>query len=232
MSVAPSFKDFPKLTEPYYKDKKWYIKVQNPKTGTIREVRWYPDPNEERRWKNLKKTLGFDEGYITIFLGDQEAMTQWFREQEACRWHKLWGWYVPSTLDVPDPLPYGIQATRLMWETVAIVETEQLRPEAAIKQAIDAIMYEPSVSQWQGQVGEKLERTLTVKKAIASDSYFGTQTFHLFLDDSGNEYTWTTTAVSLTEGNTYLVKGKVREHITYKASPQTVLTNCRTQLIL
>lgn len=159
-------------------------------------------------------------------------MTQWFNEQEACRYHKYWGWYVPSTLEVPDPLPYGIQTTRLMWETVAVVETEQLRPEAAIKQAIDAIMYKPSISQWQGQVGEKLERTLTVKKAIASDSYFGTQTFHLFTDDSGNEYTWTTTAVSLTEGNTYLVKGKVKEHITYKASPQTVLTNCRTQLIL
>ena len=232
MSVAPSFKDFPKLTEPYYKDKKWYIKVQNPKTGTIREVRWYPDPNEERRWKNLKKTLGFDEGYVTIFKGDVDPVDHWFRAEEACRYHKFWGWYVPSTLSVPDPLPYGIQPVQLKWKDVAVVETEQLKNETLVREAVAKLLYEPSISQWQGQVGEKLERTLTVKKAIASDSYYGTQTFHLFLDDSGNEYTWTTTAVSLTEGNTYLVKGKVREHITYKASPQTVLTNCRTQLIL
>ena len=230
--VAPSFKDFTRLSEPYIKNGKMYIKVQNPKTKTIREVRWYPEPNEERRWKNLKNTLGFNEGYITIFLGDQEAMTAWFNKEEACRWHKFWGWYVPSTLEVPECLPYGIKPVRLMWETVADVETEQLKPETAIKKEVETLLYPPSSSQWYGEVGDKVDLELTVRKIVTTDSYYGTSTFHLMTDDSGNEYTWNTTAVTLGFNKRYNVRGKVKEHITWRGSKQTVLTNCRTKEIL
>lgn len=41
--VAPSFKDFPIVKEQYVKGGKYYVDVKNPKTGTVRSVRWYTD---------------------------------------------------------------------------------------------------------------------------------------------------------------------------------------------
>lgn len=41
--VAPSFQAFEVLSEPFFKNGKEYIKVKNPKTGTIREVRNYTE---------------------------------------------------------------------------------------------------------------------------------------------------------------------------------------------
>jgi hypothetical protein len=43
VSVAPSFVNFTKLSEPFESGGKMYIKVQNPSTKTIRTVRWYED---------------------------------------------------------------------------------------------------------------------------------------------------------------------------------------------
>jgi hypothetical protein len=48
----------------------------------------------------------------------------------------------------------------------------------------------------------------------------------MMVDEYENVYTWTTAARQLVEGNTYLVRGRVKGHDTYKGTKQTALTRC------
>ena len=78
MAVAKSFQSMKQITEPYLVSGRMYVKVQNPKTGAERQVRWYTDaeyakmypdeakPAESKILRTQKSVLGFDKGYITI----------------------------------------------------------------------------------------------------------------------------------------------------------------------
>ena len=235
MAVAKSYKDLPICGEPYEKNKKMYVVVEC-KNGHRKEVRWYSDaeyakmyPEEEvkpQRLRPVKDVLGFSKGYITIFKGDTYPLLDWFQAEPKCRYHNFWGWYCVSEDELPQ-IPAGITPVQLKWEDVAIVEEDCLKSETLVRQAVDATIYEPSASQPQGEVGERLDRTLTVKKVTQLENYFGTSTFYLFEDSLGNEYCWTTSARQLDLGETYEVRGTVKAHQVYKGKNQTVLTRCK-----
>ena len=76
-------------------------------------------------------------------------------------------------------------------------------------------------------MGERLELSLKVEKAIPVNSVYGKTTMHIMHDDCGNEFVWTTAAKSLTPGNEYLMRGTVKTHNKYKGVQQTVLTRCK-----
>lgn len=233
MPVAKTFQTLKQLTEPYEKNHRKYVKVLT-KSGTEREVRWYSQteyeamyPDEEapiERIRSVKDVLGFTDGFITIFKGDIEPVEFWFEEQEACRYHVLWGWYVISTEEAPTP-PAGVTAVRLSWESVSQSDGT-LKPPAAITEAVEGLINDPSPSRWQGSVGERIDRTLTVIKIFPIDGYFGSSNFYLFQDADENKYCWTTAAKQLELGTTYEVRGTVKEHQKYKSEQQTVLTRC------
>lgn len=235
MPVAKSYKDLLICGKPYEKNKRMYVVVEC-KNGHRKEVRWYSEdeyakmyPEEEvkpQRLRSVKDVLGFSKGYITIFKGDTYPLLDWFQSEPKCRYHNFWGWYCVSEDELPQ-VPAGITPVQLKWEDVAIVEEDCLKSETLVRQAVDATIYEPSVSQPQGEVGERLDRTLTVKKVTQLENYFGTSTFYLFEDESGNEYCWTTSARQLDLGETYEVRGTVKAHQVYKGKKQTVLTRCK-----
>lgn len=221
MSVAPSFTNLERLSEPFEENGKEYILVKT-KSGTTRKVRWYEEPMKKIR--PLKEVLGFTKGYITIFKGDTYSLLEWFQESTA-RYHKFWGWYFTSEEELPE-IPAGITPIQLKWEDVAFVDEDQLRPESQIKEHIDSLMYDPSPSKWQGEVGDRLEKVLTVTKAIPIEGYYGNSTMHVFSDPEENVYVWTTAAKTLEVGKTYIVRGSVKEHKMFKNIPQTILTRC------
>ena len=224
MATAPSFANLERLSEPFEENGKEYILVKT-KSGTTRRVRWYEEPMKKIR--PVKEVLGFTKGYITIFKGDTYSLLDWFRAEEACRYHNFWGWYVPSELEVP-AVPAGLEAIQLKWEDVAFADEDQLRPEGQIKEHIDSLMYEPSPSTWQGEVGDRITRYLTVTKVTElPDGYYGPSTFYLFEDEDGNEYTWTTAARKLELGESYEVVGTIKALSKYKGKEQSVLTRCR-----
>ena len=103
---------------------------------------------------------------------------------------------------------------------------EELKNDDLVKAAGEAITYEPDNSQFQGEVGQRIEVELTVEKAIHLDGYYGPSTMHIFRDANGNAYVWTTASKSWEEGSTRLVRGTIKEHKTYKNVNQTVLTRC------
>ena len=208
MPVAKSYMNLTQTCEPYMGDNnRWYVKVIM-KSGKEKEVRWYSDLEYEKMYPDttvvkptddsIRKALGFQEGYITIFKGDQESNNDWFRLSNA-RWARYWGWYVVSTEEVPEQLPFGVEPVKLYWNDIAAIDgSGALKPEDKVQAIVDSLLYGESESQFVGQIGERLELILKVDKAIPFDSAYGKTTMHIMHDDCGNEYLWTTGSKTLT----------------------------------
>ena len=247
MAVAKSYKSYTICGEPYEKNGKMYIVIAHPNTGNRREARWYTDaeynklyPEDKieivpgtgtfcggKKIRSLKDALGFEKGYFTIFKGDTYSLFEWFQEEPKCRYHSFWGWYVISEEELPE-IPAGIEPVQLKWEDVAFVDEDCLKPETVVRQAVDTLIYEPSPSEFQGEVGDRIDRTLTVIKVTPlEEGYYGPSTFFLFRDEYENEYCWTTGSKSLDLGATYEVRGTIKSLQIYKGKKQTVLTRCR-----
>lgn len=231
--VAKSYQKLKICGSPYTKNGRAYVEVSYP-DGRRKEVRWYSDseynkiyPEAQVRPQKLRSTkdvLGFKEGYITIFKGDPSPLLDWFRLSSA-RFHVFWGWYFVSEEPLPE-IPAGLEPVKLLWENIAYVDEDELRPESEIKAAVERLIYEPSDSKHYGSIGERVELELTVQKAIDTENYYGHSTFHVLKSAAGDTFTWHTKAKRLEEGKTYLIRGTVKDHIFYEGEAQTVLLRC------
>lgn len=244
--VAPSYKNYKQVSEPYQKNGKTYIKLEHPNTHNVREARYYTEqeynklygtktentaiPSPVGSWCggrlicSLKEVLGFKEGYITIFKGDVEAVEEWFKFSEA-RYHNLWHWFFPSDIAVP-ALPAGIEPIQLKWEDVSTGE-HSLKSTAAIREHLDSLLYESSISQHVGTVGERIPLTLTLLKDITIDGgQYGPKHLYIFQDTNLNVFSWLTQAKVLRPGVTYNLKGTIAAHETYRGERQTRLQRC------
>ena len=229
MPVAKSYQSIGTVGEPFVSNKKQYISLKN---GKI--VRWYSDAEYDRLYptavkiekpkRSLKEVLGFKNGFITLFKGDTYSNLDWFHNSIA-RYSKVWGWYISSEDEVPQPIPVDLELRQLDWDAVATDE-DTLRAESVIKAAVDALMSDPSNSEFIGSVGDRIDIEVSVVKAVTSEGYYGRSTFHLFQDANENLYTWNTAAKSLTVGNTYTIRGTIKSHEIYKGAKQTQLTRC------
>lgn len=178
-----------------------------------------------KQTRSQKDILGFENGYVTIFKGDTYQYLDWFRASIA-RYNKLWGWYIISTDELPEDIPAELAPIRLHWEEITD-DLGVLKTEKEIMAYIDTILYPNPVGEFIGSLGERIEAYLTVTKAIhLDDDYGGGKIMHIFLDDLDNTYIWTTAAKSLAEGQTYKIRGTVKDHSIYKGVRQTILTRC------
>lgn len=234
--VAPSFQSYSIVSEIYYSNKKAYVKIMNPKTGNTRSCRWYTDeeyqklygkPKDsvtvDKYYKTQKEVLGFAKGYITIFGPEgMDEELEYFR-YNPFRYCRFWGWYWPSDTELPSDIPEGIKVIRLDWDAVG-GPNGSLRDEMTVTSVIDRLFYPDCASQYQGTVGERIERVLTVTFNYHLDTKFGYSSLHCFTDENGNNYTWTTSSKDWPQGSVHKVRGTVKEHRIYKGQSQTVLT--------
>lgn len=238
--VAKSFQAMEIITEPYISNGRYYVKVRNPKTNTKRQVRWYSEAEYKRmypdekitgekvsetpKFKNQKKALGFENGFITIFKGDTYAHLEWFQRSEA-RYSRWWGWYFNSTITIPDDLPEGIIPIQLNWDLVG-KENGDLKTDEQVAAAIDSLIYDETPSQFIGNIGERIEVDVTVTRAIELDGRFGKSTMHIMEDKDKNVYVWTTASKNWSINSTRKIRGTVKDHRVYKNTKQTLLTRC------
>ena len=237
--VAKSFQNMKQIGEPYEKNGRMYVKVLNEKTGNEREVRWYSDHEYAKmygstekksetsfgkRLRSRKDVLGFENGYITIFKGDTYANLEWFQESIA-RYNKWWGWHIISTDSVPCDLPIGLTPIELKYEDV-FVDENTLKSDSEIENAVSALIYDATNSEYQGAVGERLDLEITVVAAHSGENYFGKYTVHYMEDAAGNRYLWNTGSKSWEVGDRRHIKGTVKEHKTMKNVKTTILTRC------
>ena len=230
--VAKSYEGLEQVCEPYMMNGREYVKVRM-KNGQIKQVRAYSEA-EYRKYnpeviivkpaKSRRDVLGFGEqGFIWLFKGETYENLDWFHDS-PCRYARTWGWYLPSNVEMPDPLPANITPVKLEWDEVSF--EDQLISEDQIKAVADAKLFDPSPSKHVGKIGDRLDLMLTCDKAVQSQSIYGISTFHVFHDQHDNIFTWSTTSKCLEEGETYHIKGTVKGHDTYRNAAQTALTRC------
>ena len=231
MAVARSYRDCKILCDPYSLNGRKYVDIETP-LGFPKRVRYYSDAEyfkmygEEFKSESEKDKLGFTNGYITIFKGNTYPHKDWLKENGA-RFSKLFNWSFPSGVDWPqDELPEDLTPITVSWESVSLNDT--LLPENEIINYINSLRYEPSKSEYVGEVGDRITMPFTVKKTMTFDSYFGgISTMHIMEDESGNVFVWTTTSKAFPEGKEILLCGTIKEHKEYRGTKQTVLTRCK-----
>lgn len=234
--VAKSYQKFEIAAGPYEVNGRQYVKLSNGK-----QVRFYTEaeyykiyPEDKKQetvaniLKPLKEVLGFDKGYITICKGNTYEHLEWFKNSDF-RFSTYFGWYLCSSYELPADFPADLTPVQLLWEDVALPDGTALKTEAAVKEAVEKLVFEPSPSEFYGMIGDKVMLTLTVIKAIELDGYFGRSVLHVFEDENKNVFTWTTGARHLEEGKTYTLRGSIKDHTVYKNCQQTVLTRCFIQ---
>ena len=234
--VAKSYQTYEIVSEPYAVGGKQYVKIKHPKTGNVRQARWYTETEynklypevksaDDFKFKNQKQALGFEKGYITIFKGDTYPHLDWFRKS-ICRYTRWWGWYVVSTEELPADMPADLIPIKLVWDIVGD-ETGNLRAESLVKCAVSQLLYDPTPSQFVGELGERIEIEVVVERAIELDSYHGRSTMHIMKDKDENVYVWTTAAKSWSVGTAHKIRGTIKDHRTYKNEKQNILTRCQ-----
>ena len=185
-----------------------------------------PEVEEFKRIKPQKEVLGFTNGYITIFKGNTYEEKDYFKLSSA-RYSRLWGWYFISTEELPENIPEDVEPIKLPWEMVGNSD-ESLKNESEVIAAVESLIYDPGTSEFQGEVGERLELILTVEKAIELEGYYGVSTCYTMRDYDGNCFVWITssTKARLEIEKEYHIRGTVKEHKTYKRQKQTILSRC------
>jgi hypothetical protein len=172
-----------------------------------------------------KDKLGFVNGYITIFKGNTYPHKDWLKENGA-RFTKLFNWSFASDIEWPEAeLPEDLESIQIPWEAVS--SNDHLLPESEVRSYIESLMYEPSSSEFIGEIGDRIELTLTVTKAITLESYYGTSIMHIMEDDAKNVFVWTTKAKNFPEGKVVTLRGTIKDHKEYKGIKQTILTRCK-----
>ena len=233
--VAKSYEGLEQLCEPYEINGKQFVKVRlhNGSTKVVRaysekEYRKYnPEVKVIQKAKSQRETFGFgEEGYIWLFKGDTYAALDWFRWAPT-RYAEALGWYLPSNIEMPEPLPVGIEPVKLYWENVCDENGEYFRDKAEIKAYVETLIYDPGVSEWKGEVGKRYVITLTCKRIMHFMNSYGDTTMFQFEDVHGNVYIWSTqTSKDIKEDHTYEIAGTIKQHTTYRNVKQTVLTRC------
>lgn len=93
-------------------------------------------------------------------------------------------------------------------------------------------------SEHVGIVGNKLTVTVKYIKTFWYDTIYGSGCTHLFSDDRGNVFKWSTgknLVISddsrIPEGSVIELTGKIKSHDEYRNQKQTVLTRCKYTLV-
>ena len=236
--VAKSFQNLKIEGEPFNQNGRLYVNVIT-NSGSLRKVRWYSDyeykkmyPEEadnhtnDPYYKTQKVVLGFINDFITIFKNNNYENSDYFRSKGA-RYTKWWGWFFASDAEIPEDLPEGVIPVRLDWSLVGTSD-EKLKSDKEVADVVDSLIYDDGESEYQGEIGEKIERILIVEKAIALDGFYGASTMYIMRDDDGNCYVWTTAAKSWEPQTEHHIVGTVKDHKQYKGMKQTILTRCRS----
>lgn len=238
MPVAPSFQSMPIEGEPFTSNGKQYVNVRNTKTGKLRTVRWYSEkeyaklypskPTIERNdefYKSQKELLGFEKGYITAFKDDTYPHKEYLKEA-GCKYTRWWGWYVKSTDELPSDLPAGLTPVRLYWNEMCR-DDEWLKSDEQIREYVNSQMFEPSKSEYVGEIGERLELNVVIDRVISVENGFGYSTMYIMTDENENGFIWITTSAKDWEaGQTKHIRGTVKSHKMYQNIKQTYLSRC------
>lgn len=174
---------------------------------------------------------GFDaDGKTHVVLGDTFAMKDELKAAGA-KFNDYLGWHFASKPDgfatfevsiseVGEQTDIGVWQFLYHYEVIEIIKAkkEALAPK--------------SESQYIGTVGDVITETVKLVGIHQYETHFTysgeTNYIYKFSDENGNTIVWKTSSFQqINEGETYEIKGKIKEHSEYKGDKQTVLTRCK-----
>ena len=212
------------------------------------EVRWYTDKEraaqdraaekraEKKKIETEKRAVrfkarnafGFGEaGYITLVIGEHDVIQSWRDKlpEHTVWYNEIFHWFIPSDR-TPAEIPSNLKTIKLDWDSIKINDLE-MRPRKEVEEYVSSLVYEPSKSTYQGEVGTWLIKDVVIKSNIELDSRFGLSHMHVMEDEDGNVYVWTTASKNIAAGTALHMKMKVKEHKEYKGTQQTIVFYCK-----
>ena len=214
-------------------DKPEIIKVYTPeheaKLAAQREARAAKREQERinEATKNYEANMeknGFgkenDEFVIYRVIGDTYSIKDELKAL-GCKFKPAVGWYSNHALE-------GYKTQRMtskevLEEGIFIVWKDKADVE---KLWVENQHDEADPSEWQGTVGERIERELFINKKVDGVGYMGkTSYFYIMTDKNDNVYTWSSSCW-YDEGDYVHFKATVKAHEEYKGRHQTRLTRC------
>lgn len=169
------------------------------------------------------EALGFGKEEDTYVLyrvvGDTFSIKDQLKEL-GCRYRPVIGWYSSKPLD-------GYECQRMEEKEVLTdnIFIEWQGAQELKEKLIENLRPKVSASEWQGEVGSRLDLRLHVDRIFKSDYASWGKTSYMFLmsDAAGNKYKWSTSKW-YNEGEDIHIRATVKEHSEYKGEKQTVLT--------
>ena len=234
MAVAKTYEKMALVGEPFQENGKMYVNVLAPKGQ--KKVRWYSDAEYRRMYPdsvkkdimdfNARHAFGFDKaGFIIIYKG--QKVEEWASNDRTNIWFNLtFGYFTPGNLVHPKLID-GITPIKLTWDEVA-AEGNKMKPHEEVHKYVMTLLHpNDSVSQYQGNKDEWLQKEVTVRAKKSADSRYGTKHTYTLADAEGNIYIWETGAKDYPLDTTVSLKMKVKEHKEINNEKVTVVWYCK-----
>lgn len=183
---------------------------------------------------NLKffERNGFDaEGNIWCILGDTYSIKDELREL-GCKFDYSLGWHSDHELSGYPQIKLTASQICNQYDTGVFYSWKNEELSQLISEAQEAIKVKEPESNYVGAVGDKIDITATFKREISYkvkiDWMTQTKWIYIFVDDSGNQLTWNTTAIlTIEQGSRVNLRGTIKAHSEYKGIKQTELQRCK-----
>lgn len=230
--VAKSYMNLRQAGDPFSESGRMYVNVET-KSGAIKKVRWYTEAEFAKMYpeavtkpvgKTQKELFGFVNNVITIYCGYIDDEDNEYFKLSPARYNRWFGWF---TTDPLEDIPEGIEPVALQWDLVGNADGS-LKTDAEVQIAIDNLRYPPTDSEFQGEIGDKLDLYVTIERIIPVESIYGASNIFKMYDDCGNTFIWSTaTKRDWVCGAQYHIVGTVKDHKIYRNDKETVLTRCK-----
>ena len=180
--------------------------------------------------KTEKEKFGFAQfGYIWGLKGNTYPVKDELKAM-GFRFSKTFLWTLISE-EEPQNLPDGITAFKIEWDKISYTSPatgeERLISDKEIAEYLDTLRYESDdTTSFEGEIGERIERTVKVLSVKEIHSAYGTSFLHQFETEDGNLLTWFTQSLkqNFEEGEECVIRSTVKEHKVFRGKKQTVVS--------
>jgi len=235
--VAKSYENYERVGEPFEKSGRMYTKAAERRAKEREETRVQEaieraarrQAISEANKKSWFEKNGFDVNGITYCVyGDDTYSIKEHLKELGCKFSPLFMWHSPEPIELPEG--YGTFEINyidyMVWDT----ENDNMIFKEDAKEKIERRFdetKEPSLSEYVGEVGERL-RNLTVvfsSRRGYTSRYGWTNIFTFKCGD--NVFTWFTSSEPEIEvGNTYDMTATVKKHEEFRSVKTTVVSRC------
>lgn len=191
----------------------------------------------EERNQEFFANKGFNEnGKTYVVLGNTYVIKEELKAMGA-KWENCIGWHLPQDtdkyptveLDVED-IYFKDYTDSYKWNNYKRADEETY--SAKIEEAKRALVKATNPTEFYGEVGEKVTKTVVFSGSHSYTTHFTyngeTHYIHTFKDNENHVFVWKTSKeLELVEGSKIVLTGTVKEHNEYKGINQTVLTRCK-----